>query len=159
MRRVVIAGVLVVLAATSGYADQKLDLARAHYKAGAAYYLRGKYRDAIREFEQSYELSRKPEILYNLAQCHDRLAEHPKVIEYLHRYLKAKPNAEDKEQVMAWLENLKKVVAAKEAAQQDAVAARTEGGFFLVYQVDETGAPAGTPLPTHILVYRPQGVL
>ncbi|MBI5480178.1 MAG: tetratricopeptide repeat protein, partial [Deltaproteobacteria bacterium] len=108
MRRIIVVVVVVLAFAVTALAQSKHELARAHYKAGAAYYQRGKYVDAIREFEQSYELSRKPEILYNLAQCHDKLGQRDKVAGYLRRYLKEKPKAEDREQVEAWLGNLEK---------------------------------------------------
>jgi tetratricopeptide (TPR) repeat protein len=123
MRRAIVVLFLVCAAATA-FAQSKHELARAHYKAGAAYYQRGKYVDAIREFEQSYELSRKPEILYNLAQCHDKLGQRDKVAGYLRRYLKEKPKAEDREQVEAWLGHLEKALADEKAAADKAAAER-----------------------------------
>jgi tetratricopeptide (TPR) repeat protein len=122
MRHVIIVVCVVAGLATTALAKGKLDAARAHYKAGAAYYQRGKYVDAIREFQASYELSRKPEILYNLAQCHDKLGQRAKVAEYLRRYLAGKPNADDREQVEAWLSHLDKAVAAERAAAEKAAA-------------------------------------
>jgi hypothetical protein len=124
MRRAILVFVAVLAFAATAFAESKHELARAHYKSGAAYYQRGKYLDAIREFEQSYELSRKPEILYNLAQCHDKLGQRDKVVGYLRRYLKEKPRAEDREQVEAWLGNLEKALAAEKAAAERAAADR-----------------------------------
>jgi tetratricopeptide (TPR) repeat protein len=122
MRRAIVLVVVLLAFAATALAQSKHELARAHYKAGAAYYQRGKYVDAIREFEQSYELSRKPEILYNLAQCHDKLGQREKVVGYLKRYLKEKPKAEDREGVEAWLVNLEKALVAERAANEKAAA-------------------------------------
>jgi tetratricopeptide (TPR) repeat protein len=124
MRRAIVIVVAVWAFAATAFAQSKHELARAHYKSGAAYYQRGKYVDAIREFEQSYELSRKPDILYNLAQCHDKLGQRDKVVGYLRRYLKDKPKADDREQVEAWLGNLEKALAADRAAADRAAADR-----------------------------------
>jgi tetratricopeptide (TPR) repeat protein len=112
----------VVLWASLAHAQSDVALAKGHYKTGAAYYQRGKYLEAIREFEQSYQLSRRPDILYNLAQCHDKLGDHEKVVEYLRRYLKDRPTASDQEQVKAWLANLEKTLADKRAAAERAEA-------------------------------------
>jgi hypothetical protein len=124
MRRAIVVFAVSALAATA-LAQSKHELARAHYKAGASYYQRGRYADAVREFEQSYELSRKPDILYNLAHCYDKLGKPDKVVGYLRRYLKEKPKAEDREQVEAWLGNLERALAEERAAANKAVADRT----------------------------------
>jgi tetratricopeptide (TPR) repeat protein len=109
---------LALLLAVAAPALAQQDAARAHYQSGAAYYARGQYDEAIREFEQSYQLSKKPEILYNLAQCNDKLGRRPRVIEFLRRYLDEKPKADDREQVTAWLRNLEEA----EARERDAAA-------------------------------------
>jgi tetratricopeptide (TPR) repeat protein len=122
-RSLVIIGLLLTLA-PEAWAQRKLQAARIHYQAGAAYYQRGKYTDAIREFLQSYELSRKPDILYNLAQCHDKLGQRDKVVEYLKRYLAGKPKADDREQVEAWLANLERSLAQERALAEQRAAER-----------------------------------
>jgi tetratricopeptide (TPR) repeat protein len=111
-------GVLLALVLWATAAQAQSDLARAkgHYKAGAAHYQRGKYAEAIREFEASYQLSRRPDILYNLAQCHDKLGDVEKTVDYLRRYLQDQPKAGDREQVSAWLANREKALAEQRAA-------------------------------------------
>ena len=111
----------VILWATVAQAQGDVARAKSHYKAGAGHYQKGKYAEAIREFEESYRLSRRPDILYNLAQCHDKLGDVEKTVEYLQRYLRDQPKASDREQVGAWLANREKALA-----EQRAAAARAE---------------------------------
>jgi tetratricopeptide (TPR) repeat protein len=106
----------VVLCASVAHAQSDLARAKSAYKAGAAQYQKGKYAEAIREFEESYRLSRRPDILYNLAQCHDKLGDVEKTVDYLQRYLRDKPKATDREQVSAWLANREKALADQRAA-------------------------------------------
>ena len=46
--------------------------ARAHFFAGESHYAAGRFADAAREFALAYELSRRPEMLVNLARAHER---------------------------------------------------------------------------------------
>lgn len=119
MRWGVVAGVM--LWAMVAQAQGDLARAKSHYKAAAAQYQKGRYTEAIREFEESYRLSRRPDILYNLAQCHDKLGDVEKTVEYLRRYLRDQPTASDREQVGAWLANRERALA-----EQRATAARAE---------------------------------
>lgn len=71
------------------------ELARRHFESGAAYFEQGEYDSALREFRKSYELSKRPEILLNIATVHERLANLPAAIVALNGYLKT-PQAPDK---------------------------------------------------------------
>lgn len=46
--------------------------ARAHFVAGESYFASARWSDAVREFALAYELSRRPEMLVNLARTHER---------------------------------------------------------------------------------------
>lgn len=75
-------------------ADDALD-ARAHYQAGQHFYDQGQYDEAIHEFEEAYRLKPHPNVLYNIAQAHERLLEYAESVKWFERYLKeAPPDAE-----------------------------------------------------------------
>jgi hypothetical protein len=65
--------------------------ARAHYEAGQRAYDRGDYERAIDEFEQAYRLKPHPNVLYNIAQAHERLLDYAKSVEWFERYLREAP--------------------------------------------------------------------
>lgn len=46
--------------------------ARSHFAAGESHYAAQRFGDAAREFALAYELSRRPEMLVNLARAHER---------------------------------------------------------------------------------------
>jgi tetratricopeptide (TPR) repeat protein len=69
-------GAIVALATALGAAPaagQPAGDARRHYEAGEAAYVAGRYDEAVAELTRAYELSKAPEMLFNIAQAH-RLA-------------------------------------------------------------------------------------
>jgi tetratricopeptide (TPR) repeat protein len=87
-------------------ADAALDSARAHLFAGIAYYDEARYDDAAREMEAAYRLKPLPALLYNLAQCYERLGRAADAAETYRRYLSASPRAEDRVVVETRIRNL-----------------------------------------------------
>lgn len=67
-------------------------LARNHFASGRAYYDRGRYEEAIVEFQRAYELSPHPELLYNLYLAHQNLGHRAEAIDALSRYLAERPD-------------------------------------------------------------------
>ncbi len=96
--------------------------ARALFMAGRSAFAEGRYATALEYFEKSYELSAKPQMLYNIGQCHDRLRNDEAAIEALQRYLAEAPEAENRRQVEARLKALRAAVQARGAvgAEQEA---------------------------------------
>lgn len=91
---------LVLMATLLGNGGVKPDdAARAqavvHFQQAERSFEEGLYRDAIREFEAAYRLAPHPDLLFNLAQCHERLGEFGPAIERYRAYLKAVPEAKD----------------------------------------------------------------
>jgi len=69
-----VAVVLALLLATSAASAKEptpddVERARTFFNAGAAAYSAAKYYDAVRSFEQAYELAPRPQILFSLAQA------------------------------------------------------------------------------------------
>lgn len=84
-----------------------LDKARGHFKQGVAFADTGDCGGAIVEFEAAYKLIPRPNALYNIAQCQERLFRYDLAIQYYERYLQEAPaDAPDRSAVEAALKTL-----------------------------------------------------
>src|SRR6185503_5208417 len=123
MSRVVL--VLLLLAGVASAAPKSTSPAQkqadALFEKGLANYQGGSYRDAIAQFKQAYELVHDPVYLFNIAQSYRKVADCTNADDYYRQYLQASPNAENKQKVEQWLEELKPCV---EQRAQDQEAAR-----------------------------------
>ena len=77
----------LVTAATAFAQTDPDELARRHFESGAAYFEQGEYESSLREFKQAYELSRRVELLLNLASVHERLGQLALAVARLDEYL------------------------------------------------------------------------
>ena len=116
---VLVAMVGVATAAPKSSPAQKQ--ADALFVKGQSSYGSGKYQDAIAQFKQAYELVKDPVYLFNIAQSYRKVADCTNADDYYRQYLQASPNAENKQKVEQWLEELKPCV---EQRAQDQEAAR-----------------------------------
>jgi tetratricopeptide (TPR) repeat protein len=64
------------------------------YEVGDDHYAAGRYEDAVVHFQQAYELSPQPALLFNMANAYERMGEYEQAAEHLRRYLES-PKAED----------------------------------------------------------------
>lgn len=90
--RVTLALLLVAAAAQATPPTQE-SLARTHYAAGEQEYARGRWREALREFQAGYELSPRPEFLINFAQVYRKLGDYERAIAECERFLATAPAA------------------------------------------------------------------
>ncbi len=89
--------------------QQQLETAKLFFQAGAAHYQRTEFDRAIDEFRSAYAISQRPAILYNIARCHERLAQYREAAAAFRSYLDATPGAEDRTEIqgrIALLESL-----------------------------------------------------
>jgi tetratricopeptide (TPR) repeat protein len=86
-------------------------LAKQYYKLGEELYNRADYEGALKQFSQSYQLSKRPALLYNMARCHESLGQHEKAIEIYGEYLKSNP--ENPAMIQARIDNLKRLIEKK----------------------------------------------
>lgn len=63
------------------------NIARTHFEAGNAYYERGDFEAAIREFQHAYELSARPALLHNIYLAYRDLQDDDHAALFLRRYL------------------------------------------------------------------------
>ncbi len=93
MRRVlsVLAAVGWLAVAATGQAQDREEEARALFMAGRAAYDGGRYEAALERFQEAYELSGRPELLYNIGQTADRLRQDAVALDAFRRFLADTP--------------------------------------------------------------------
>lgn len=96
------------------------ELARRHFDSGAAYLEESDYDNALKAFQKAYELSKRPEILLNLATVHERRSDLGSAVAALKGYLEAAPQGQHVETVKLRIQNLE-----KRLQQQDQAVANT----------------------------------
>lgn len=88
---------LLLLAAAPGIAraqvDSRDDEARALFTAGHTAFEDGRFADALPDFQRAYDLSHRPELLYNIGQCHEHLRHDAEAVAAFESYLAAVPDA------------------------------------------------------------------
>ncbi len=97
--------------------------ARALFNAAIAAYDAGRYDDALDSFERAHRRSGRPELLFNVAQCYDRLRRDEDAVVAFERYLEALPDAENRAQVEARIRALREAIARRNAPAVTPIAA------------------------------------
>jgi hypothetical protein len=92
-------------AASQSTAD---DLARKHFESGVAYLQESDYPSALRAFEKAFELSKRAEIMINIATVHERAGDLPAAVSALERYLELEPDGKHADTVKLRVTNLQK---------------------------------------------------
>lgn len=85
--------------------------ARTHFDAGRLHYDEGAYDRALIEFQRSYELSRRPILLLNLATVKERLGMHAEAAADLRAYLEAEPEDDARDRLERRITNLERLAA------------------------------------------------
>lgn len=99
---------------TAASADD--DVAHGLFEAGNAAYAAGNYEEALRFFEQAYERSQRPALLYNIGQAADRLRDDDKVLASFKAYLDQVPDAANRQEVEHRIGALKRARRARAAS-------------------------------------------
>lgn len=98
------------------------DLARRHFESGMAYLEESDYDSAVTAFQKAFELSKRPEILLNLATVHERKSDLDAAIVALQAYLEAAPEGDHVTTVKLRLQNLEKRRGEQRASPTEAPA-------------------------------------
>mgnify|MGYP001587059220 CR=1 FL=1 len=123
MKRVLItAGSLVVFFALTvsvahAQADDTTATAKKYFDSGKILYKQASYKEAIMEFQKAYSLVPHGALLYNIAQCYEKIGDVPQALRAYKEYLRAVPNAEDKDYVQVSINNLEKRLREKGVQQ------------------------------------------
>lgn len=75
---------------------EQLALARQHFEAGLQSFQDKQYDAALNEFTTAFEISKEPDLLYNLHRVAIRLGQKDMAVAYLRQYLKYRPAEADK---------------------------------------------------------------
>lgn len=104
---------VLVLAAASTASAQELSAddvrARTHFEAGRSYFEEGAYDRARDEFQRAYDLSRRPQLLLNLATTHERLGDYQRAIEAIREYLNRTPDDPSRATLERRIQNLERL--------------------------------------------------
>lgn len=91
--------------------------ARGLYLAGQAAFDAGRYSDALSRFEESYRLSQRPELLFNMGHSAQLDGQLTRAVEAFERYLEEAPNGANWDGLDERIENLRERVAQEAAAR------------------------------------------
>lgn len=131
------------------------EAARIHFASGRAYFVEGDYENALLAFRRSYELSRRPPLLYNIANCLERLARYGEAADQLAAWIDTGTvEGADRATLERRITNLRELASAREAsdaareaelrALEQELAQRTSpGGEHDVSAEDDTGLLIG----------------
>lgn len=110
-----IALLLTLLAASPAMAQESTDdhAARVAFDSGHDAFADGRFADALADFTRAYDLSHRPELLYNIGLAADRLRHDEDAITAFEAYLEALPEAENRAEVQRRLRALRDAVAAE----------------------------------------------
>ncbi|MBX3275439.1 MAG: hypothetical protein KF729_34585 [Sandaracinaceae bacterium] len=97
--------------------DRELDDARAreHFQIATRYYDEGRFIEAAQQFEEAFELSGRPELQYNAYIAYREAHQARRAAAMLEGYLRGVPDAPDRVNLEARLEELRRVIAQDEA--------------------------------------------
>lgn len=86
------------------------------FTAGAAAFQAGRYDEALGYFQHAYDLSQRPELLFNIGQSADRARQDDIALDAFRRYLAAVPDVPDREQIEGRIRVLERAAAAHAVA-------------------------------------------
>ncbi|MCW5831730.1 MAG: tetratricopeptide repeat protein [Labilithrix sp.] len=93
--------------------------ARELFEKGDTAYAEGRYEEAYASFLEAYELSGRPQLLFNVSNALERLGKYAEAVDALEKYL-ASGKAKDRDVVQKRLANLRKRVEEQRIAEERA---------------------------------------
>jgi tetratricopeptide (TPR) repeat protein len=106
----VVAALLLGAASVSAQVSDD-ERAHEHFRAARSYFEQSRYEDAEREFLESHRLSHRAELLVNIATCRERALDFAGAIEILERYLRERPNADDRTTIETRIQRMRVLAA------------------------------------------------
>src|SRR5262245_60764110 len=122
-----VTGALLCVTAPALAQDSPDELARRHFESGVAYLQEADYDNALKAFEKAFELSKRPEILINIATVHERRGDLKAAVTSLEKYLEVAPEGDQRSTVEVRITNLKKRIDEQDK-QKAAAGGAADGG-------------------------------
>lgn len=133
------------LAHAQGADDEE---AHRRFEAGSLAFQAGRYDDAMDDFQRAYRLSHRPELLYNVGQCADRLRHDAEALEAFEGYLReAGDDASHRTEVEARVAVLRTVVARGTTDADTADEHTSDADTTTTTTPSPTGDPTLSPAP------------
>ena len=126
--------------------------AQASFRAATAYYEAGDYENALRDFQTAYDLSRRPELLWNLYMCQERLGQFEQAAGSLESFIDAGAPGYPLTQVQARLENLRQRIARHQGGESDGAIAAEEPDGEAVPETSPAPSPSVDTTPVLAIV-------
>ena len=132
MHRLSIAGLLLSLllapAALCAQTDEEKELAEKRYRVGAQLYDISQYAKALVEFNEAYRLYPLPDMLFNIARCHEVLGDLEQAIRAYKLFLEKKPDSPHASRVKARLRSLRERLVSKKDEEEPLAEDPAPGG-------------------------------
>ena len=106
-------GAALVAAPLQVQADSKAE-AKAHYIKAKKAFEKGDHETALAEYQSAYRLMPLPGFLFNIGQCYRNLKRPHQAVDAFRRYLKAKPDARNRDAVEVLIAELDAEIDLKE---------------------------------------------
>jgi hypothetical protein len=125
-------------------------LARTRFEQGRDAYRDGRYRDAWALFHEAYQLSGRPELLYNIGQAADRLGQDSEALQAFDMYLQQLPAASNRHDVENRVRALKERVGGSKQQAPEVLSeepAPASGSSPAWAKSEGAGVPPAPPPP------------
>ncbi len=106
LRWLVVAGLCLVWITPARAEDRATRLAQKHFEEAQKLFSLGRFEQALDEYQDAYDAKPLGDFLYNIAQCYRNLGDYDQAIFSFKKYLKEKPDAEDRTQVEKFIDEL-----------------------------------------------------
>ncbi len=105
-RWLVLASLCLFVAPAARADDLATRTAKRHYERGEKLFALGKFDQALDQYQQAFDAKPLGDFLYNIGQCYRNLADYSQAIFSFKKYLKLKPDADDRDKVEKLIEEL-----------------------------------------------------
>jgi tetratricopeptide (TPR) repeat protein len=95
------------------------ETARLHFQAGASEFAAGRFESALASFTAAFELSERPQLLYNIALCHEELRHFGEAAAHLRRFLDEVESVAQRAAIERRVELLEAAAAKQESAEDE----------------------------------------
>ncbi|MBU1220740.1 PEGA domain-containing protein [Myxococcota bacterium] len=110
MRSIINTIFIIFLLTTSATQAKNLSAAKDHYEKAEKHYSVGEFDKALENYKKSFDMSDKPELLFNIAQCHRQLKQYEKAIFFYKLFLSRLPSSGLKSEVEKHISDMQKAM-------------------------------------------------